>query len=30
MRENPEDIFDSLFENLAKKAQIFGEEIKIL
>lgn len=29
-RENPEDIFDSLFKNPAKKAQMFGEEIKVL
>ncbi|KAL4098636.1 hypothetical protein QTP88_023199 [Uroleucon formosanum] len=29
IRENPEDIFDSLFENAAKKAQMFGEKIKI-
>ncbi|XP_060853297.1 52 kDa repressor of the inhibitor of the protein kinase-like [Rhopalosiphum padi] len=29
IRENPEDTFNSLFENAAKKAQMFGEKIKI-
>jgi len=29
IRENPEDTFNSLFENAAKKAQIFGGKIKI-
>ncbi|KAF0727401.1 zinc finger MYM-type protein 1-like, partial [Aphis craccivora] len=29
IRENPENTFNSLFENAAKKAQMFGEEIKI-
>lgn len=29
IRENPDNTFDSLFENAARKAQMFGEEIKI-
>lgn len=29
IRENHEDTFDSLFENAAEKAQMFGEKIKI-